>query len=186
MLVLMAGKPIRRYTSNDPNSQRGRPGEGWLEKKNGTDYVFTQTKWRIEPSVLPLLYFLLMSSPRMTLRVARHGVTTSKDYPDTLRRIKFSDRERDKTLVFLTNDFIDPLTIAQLYRRWQVELFFKWIKQHLRINIARCVVTRPGNRPSGLSSSGFHKPSWQARCGSAPDLVYWIPNTSNYKLSIYQ
>ena len=63
------------------------------------------------------------------------GVTTSKDYPDTLRRIKFSDRERDKTLVFLTNDFIlDPLTIAQLYRsRWQVELFFKWIKQHLRI-----------------------------------------------------
>ena len=61
--------------------------------------------------------------------------TTSKDYPDTLRRIRFTDRERGKTLVFLTNDFIlDPVTIAQLYRlRWQVELFFKWIKQHLRI-----------------------------------------------------
>ena len=63
------------------------------------------------------------------------GVTTSKDYPDTLRRIRFVDRERGKTLVFLTNDFLlEPLTIAQLYRsRWQVELFFKWIKQHLRI-----------------------------------------------------
>ena len=63
------------------------------------------------------------------------GVTTSKDYPDTLRRIKFVDRQRDKTLVFLTNDFtLEPLTIARLYKaRWQVELFFKWIKQHLRI-----------------------------------------------------
>ena len=67
--------------------------------------------------------------------VRADGVTTSKDYPDTLRRIRFVDRERGKTLVFLTNDFIlDPVTIAQLYRsRWQVELFFKWIKQHLRI-----------------------------------------------------
>ena len=58
-----------------------------------------------------------------------------KDYPQHLRRIKFYDIEHDRHLVFLTNNFDLPaLTIAQLYRcRWQVELFFKWIKQHLRI-----------------------------------------------------
>ncbi len=59
----------------------------------------------------------------------------SKDYPQHLRRIKFYDAEHDRHLVFLTNNFDLPaLTIAKLYRcRWQVELFFKWIKQHLRI-----------------------------------------------------
>ena len=59
----------------------------------------------------------------------------NKDYPQHLRRIKFYDAEHDKHLVFLTNNFDLPaLTIAQLYRcRWQVELFFKWVKQHLRI-----------------------------------------------------
>ena len=58
-----------------------------------------------------------------------------KAYPQHLRRIKFFDAEHDQELVFLTNNFDLPaLTIAQLYRcRWQVELFFKWIKQHLRI-----------------------------------------------------
>ena len=58
-----------------------------------------------------------------------------KDYPQHLRRIKFYDAEHERHLVFLTNNFDLPaLTIAQLYRcRWQVELFFKWIKQHLRI-----------------------------------------------------
>jgi IS4 transposase len=63
------------------------------------------------------------------------GYYTSKYYPDILRRVKFHDAATTQTLVFLTNNFSLPaLTIAQLYRsRWQVELFFKWIKQHLRI-----------------------------------------------------
>jgi len=63
------------------------------------------------------------------------GIKAAKDYPTQLRRVKFYDAEHDKLLVFLTNNFDLPaLTIAQLYRcRWQVELFFKWIKQHLRI-----------------------------------------------------
>jgi hypothetical protein len=58
-----------------------------------------------------------------------------KGYPDRLRRVRFWDAEREKRLVFLTNNFTLPaLAIADLYRcRWQVELFFKWIKQHLRI-----------------------------------------------------
>ena len=67
--------------------------------------------------------------------IALTGLKTGKDYPQHLRRIKFHDAEHDKELIFLTNNFDLPaLTIAQLYRcRWQVELFFKWIKQHLRI-----------------------------------------------------
>ena len=56
-------------------------------------------------------------------------------YPDKLRRIRYFDPQQERRLVFLTNNFtLPPLTVAQLYRsRWQVELFFKWIKQHLRI-----------------------------------------------------
>ena len=59
----------------------------------------------------------------------------AKDYPDQLRRVRYNDPETSKRLVFVTNLFNVPaLTIAMLYRaRWQVELFFKWIKQHLRI-----------------------------------------------------
>ena len=67
--------------------------------------------------------------------VALTGITSSKDYPEPLRRIRFKDTETGKTLIFLTNNFALPATtICALYKsRWQVELFFKWIKQHLRI-----------------------------------------------------
>jgi hypothetical protein len=63
------------------------------------------------------------------------GAHTPKGYPESLRRIGYYDAETGKRLIFLTNNFALPaLTIAQLYKaRWQVELFFKWIKQHLRI-----------------------------------------------------
>jgi len=63
------------------------------------------------------------------------GVRTAQRYPDPLRRVAYFDAEKDLRLTFLTNNFLLPaLTIAQLYRaRWQVELFFRWIKQHLRI-----------------------------------------------------
>jgi len=68
-----------------------------------------------------------------TIRLS--GTRTSCDYPDHLRRVRFLDPETRLDLVFLTNHFaLRPLTVAQLYQgRWQVELFFKWIKQHLRI-----------------------------------------------------
>ena len=67
--------------------------------------------------------------------VALTGTISRKDYPEHLRRIRFKDPETGKTLVFLTNNFTLPAaTICALYKaRWQVELFFKWIKQHLRI-----------------------------------------------------
>jgi hypothetical protein len=64
-----------------------------------------------------------------------NGYKSSRSYPPRLRRIKFYDAENQRTMVFITNNFdIDALTIALLYKhRWQIELFFKWIKQHLRI-----------------------------------------------------
>jgi hypothetical protein len=73
----------------------------------------------------------VLSDQIITLR----GFYSRKAYPDKLRRIRFLDAEHNQRLVFLTNNFALPAaTIAQLYRsRWQVELFFKWIKQHLRV-----------------------------------------------------
>jgi len=67
--------------------------------------------------------------------IALKGFYASKDYPEILRRITFKDPETGKRFTFLTNNFkLDALTIALLYKcRWQIELFFKWIKQHLRI-----------------------------------------------------
>ena len=67
--------------------------------------------------------------------VALSGFYSQKHYPHQLRRIRFKDPESEKTLIFLTNLFgPPPMTICELYKaRWQVELFFKWIKQHLRI-----------------------------------------------------
>ena len=63
------------------------------------------------------------------------GIKTSTLYPEQIRRIKFIDKENDKELIFLTNNFsLDADMIARLYKdRWKIELFFKWIKQHLRI-----------------------------------------------------
>jgi len=68
-------------------------------------------------------------------QVMLNGHYSAKKYPQHLRRIRFKDHESGKTLIFLTNHMALPaLTIAALYKsRWQVELFFKWIKQHLRI-----------------------------------------------------
>ena len=67
--------------------------------------------------------------------ISLDGFYTRQDYPELLRRIRFKDPESGKTLVFITNNFSLPAaTICALYKsRWQVELFFKWIKQHLRI-----------------------------------------------------
>ena len=67
--------------------------------------------------------------------IAVTGVDTSRYYPAAMRRIVYFDADTDKRFVFLTNNFsVSAMTIAQLYKaRWRVELFFKWIKQHLRI-----------------------------------------------------
>lgn len=68
-------------------------------------------------------------------RIKLCGTRSLRDYPEHLRRVRYKDPVTGKTLVFLTNNTVLPaIVIAQLYKsRWQVELFFKWIKQHLRI-----------------------------------------------------
>ena len=76
------------------------------------------------------------------------GFRSRQAYPEKLRRVRFLDAEHNKRYVFLTNNFaLSAATIAQLYRcRWQVELFFKWIKQHLRIK------TFYGTTPNALKT----------------------------------
>lgn len=72
---------------------------------------------------------------RCDQRIVLSGAHTPRHYPEQLRRVKYYDAATEKSFVFLTNNLALPaLSIAELYRRrWQVELFFKWIKQHLRI-----------------------------------------------------
>lgn len=79
-------------------------------------------------------------------RISLRGQHTRNKYPQDLRLIKFYDDERQKTLVFLTNNFrLAATTIAQIYKsRWQIELFFKWIKQNLKINRS----SEPARMPS--------------------------------------
>lgn len=76
-----------------------------------------------------------LSGLRYDQTIVPTGFYPAKHYPAKLRRIKYYDSKTERAFVFLTNNFALPaLTIAELYRcRWQVELFFKWIKQHLRI-----------------------------------------------------
>ncbi len=75
------------------------------------------------------------SNIRSDQAVRLNGVNTKHDYPEKLRRVRFYDKNSDKYYIFLTNNFQIPAeTVAALYKnRWKVELFFKWIKQHLRI-----------------------------------------------------
>ena len=90
-----------------------------------------------------------------------NGRRTSAKYPEHLRRIRFKDLDSGKILIFLTNNTALPAhTIAALYKsRWQVELFFKWIKQHLRIKrflaTSENAVTHLGHRQ--LSADRHHQ-----------------------------
>lgn len=76
-----------------------------------------------------------LTSVRVDQEIVLDVPLSRKHYPDQLRRIRYFDKDHDRTLVFLTNNFLlDAFTIAELYRsRWQVELFFRWVKQHLGI-----------------------------------------------------
>ena len=106
-------------------------------------YVFTQAcAFFITRAKKNLQFYLRTSRPvdrstgiRCDPTIRLTGIRTAQRYPDTLRRIVYFDAEKESRLTFLTNNFsLPPLTIAQLYRaRWQVELFFRWIKQHLHI-----------------------------------------------------
>jgi IS4 transposase len=106
--------------------------------------------------------------------ISLHWYYSARGYPDRLRRVRFRDPQTDKKLVFLTNNFALPArTIADLYRsRWQVELFFKWIKQHLRIKAFY-----------GTSPNALRTQVWTAV--SAYVLVAIVKKTLNLDLSLY-
>ena len=107
-------------------------------------------------------------------RIALDGFYTKQDYPAPLRRIRFKDPKSAKTLVFLTNQMTWPAsTICALYKsRWQVELFFKWIKQHLRIK-----------RFFGTSSNAVKSQIWIAV--SVYVLVAIVKKRLNLDASLY-
>src|ERR1019366_4900760 len=104
-------------------------------------YVFTQAcAFFITRAKKNLQFYLRTSRPvdrstglRCDQTIRLTALRTAQRYPDALRRIEYFDAEKESRLTFLTNNFLLlPLTIAQLYRaRWQVELFFRWIKRHL-------------------------------------------------------
>lgn len=100
---------------------------------------------------------------------------SAKDYPAYLRRVKFYDKENNQRLVFISNNFeISALLIAQLYKqRWQVELFFKWIKQHLRIK------TFWGYSPNAVKTQ-----IWIAVCTYL--LIAYIKKQLKVELSLYE
>ncbi len=102
------------------------------------------------------------------------GFYSNKAYSRPLRRIRYKDPETEKTLIFLTNHFALPaLTITELYRsRWQVELFFKWIKQHLRIK-----------KFYGTSENAVKTQIWSAV--SAYVLVAIVKKRLNLDVSLY-
>jgi hypothetical protein len=103
------------------------------------------------------------------------GFYSRQDFDTPLRRIRFKDPETGKRLVFLTNNFALPaLTITELYRcRWQVELFFKWIKQHLRIKVF-----------FGTSENAVKTQSWIAV--SVYVLVAIVKKRLNLSASLYE
>jgi hypothetical protein len=101
----------------------------------GEAFFVTRAKRRMRFAVIESHPVDKESGLRCDQTIRLTGMTTRKDYPTPLRRVKYRDPETGRSLVFLTNDFTLPaLLIAALYKqRWQVELFFKWIKQHLKI-----------------------------------------------------
>lgn len=100
---------------------------------------------------------------------------SAKEYPQYLRRIKYYDKETSQTFVFLSNNFeIDAIIVASLYKqRWQVELFFKWIKQHLKI-IAFW----------GFSENAVKTQIWIAICTYL--LIAYVKKQMNTELSLYE
>jgi hypothetical protein len=123
------------------------PGAIYLMDRGYVDYTRLYTierarSWFVIRAKSRMSYRRLQSRPvdrgtglRSDQSIWLTGFYAAKSYPKELRRIRFYDVEHRRDLVFLTNNFeLTALLIAQLYRqRWQVELFFKWIKQHLRI-----------------------------------------------------
>jgi Domain of unknown function (DUF4372)/Transposase DDE domain len=146
-------------------------------------YLFTQAcAFFVTRAKKNLQFYLRTSRPvnrssgvRCDQTIRLTGIRTAQHYPALLRRIAYYDAEKDLRLTFLTNNFsLLPLTIAQLYRvRWQVELFFRWIKQHLRIKAFY-----------GTSENAVKTQVWVAL--SAYVLVAMVKKQLGLDMSLYQ
>jgi len=114
------------------------------------------------------------TSVRCDQTIMLAGNKSAKEYPEKMRRIKYADPETGKLFVFLTNNFLLPAeVIAQLYKsRWQIELFFKWIKQHLRIKAFY-----------GTSENAVKTQIWTAI--SAYVLIALVKKRMNLDISLY-
>ena len=98
-------------------------------------FFVTRLKKNVAYRRIKIFYRARTGAIRMDAAIVPLSKTSRKNYPERIRLIEFYDEERKKKLVFITNNFALPAqTIADIYKaRWQIELFFKWIKQHLRI-----------------------------------------------------
>ena len=107
--------------------------------------------------------------------VSLAGFYAEEDYPEELRRIEYYDEKTGKSLVFLTNNFkLAPSTIAAIYKsRWQIELFFKWIKQNLKIKSFL-----------GTSKNAVMSQVWVAMCYYL--LLAYIKYQTKYKSSLLE
>jgi len=124
-----------------------RPGSYYCLDRGCVDYArlyrFTVAKaWFVTRAKSNTSFYVCVSRAvddstgvRCDQTIKLNGAQARRDYPAPLRRIRYYDTETRLTLVFLTNNFDLPaLTIALIYRhRWRIELFFKWLKQHLRL-----------------------------------------------------
>jgi hypothetical protein len=133
---LPAGNSVSPLSLGDPGEGRGYLDFASLYKIHQTSAFFvTRAKVNFSRTRLYSNPVDKSTGVQCDQIVVLKGHYAKKDYPEKLRRIRYFDSKNNKTFVFLTNNFVlAAITIAGLYRcRWQVELFFKWIKQHLRI-----------------------------------------------------
>jgi hypothetical protein len=163
------------------------PGAFYLMDRAYVDwrrlYAIEQARaWFVVRAKKSLRYCRLHSQPiqrasglRSDQIISLQAFYAAKDYPDKLRRVRFYDVEHRRGLVFLTNHFgLPALTVAQLYQqRWQVELFFRWLKQHLRIKTFY-----------GSSANAVRAQLWVAVCVYA--LVAILKKHLPTDLSLYQ
>jgi hypothetical protein len=163
------------------------PGAFYLMDRAYVDwrrlYAIEQARaWFVVRAKKSLRYCRLHSQPvdtdtglRSDQIISLQAFYAAKKYPDKLRRIRFYDAEHRRSLVFLTNHFgLPALTVAQLYQqRWQVELFFRWLKQHLRIKTFY-----------GTSANAVRAQLWVAVCVYA--LVAILKKRLNSHASFYE
>jgi hypothetical protein len=147
----------------------------WLNSLNARDIWFvTRAKTNIDYAVVgqhPISSKKVLSDERISLQ----GVLTKPKYSKELRLIRFYDEENKKLLTFLTNNFkLAATTIAQIYKaRWQIELFFKWIKQNLKIKSFL-----------GTSKNAVMTQIWVAMCYYL--LLTYIKYQTKYRFSLLQ